>query len=614
MWYEGNQRKKKHVDVNAELEKAKGFLGEREAKVWLAKFLMENIYFLVRMLTGIKLFPFQSMMVKAMMKSDYFLAILSRGGGKSFICAIFLIVYAAINQGIKVGILANSFRQSRLLMQKIIDLYNDPKSGFLRSCITKISLKNDEWVIEIGRSKLIALPLGQGERLRGYRFQVMVLDELLLMPEKILNEVILPFLAVVTNPTERKEMADAETRLIERGDLKEEDRMIWPNNKLIGLSSASYKFEYLYRMMCQYEKMIHTGEDKHAKYSIFHMAYDALPKELYDPALLAKGKAEMSEAQFEREFGSKFADDSSGYFKMSKMQECTHVDGEGDCVEATGDPRSSYLVSVDPSWSESDSSDDFAIQVLKINKATQSMTLVHSYALPGTPLKEHVKYFHFILTNFNVEGIVMDFMGGVQFLAACNESDLFKKDKIEIKTIDVDIEDPTKYWEDIQEVRNQYNLTDKRICILRKPSGAFIRSANEYLQSCIDHKRIWFACGAIDEDFQVETRKRVPVKELKFLRDSTPKEETTTVDFVENLKVNIEMTKTQCALIEVSTTPQGSQTFDLPLNLKRQRNANKARKDSYSALVLGAWMTKTFFDMLAQPEHPKEIGFTPVMF
>jgi hypothetical protein len=73
------------------------------------------------------------------------------------------------------------------------------------------------------------------------------------MPEKIYNEVIIPFLSVVENPTERQEVYDLETQMIEKGKMKEEERRRWPNNKIIGLSSASYKFEYLYKIYQQYE-------------------------------------------------------------------------------------------------------------------------------------------------------------------------------------------------------------------------------------------------------------------------------------------------------------------------------------------------------------------------
>lgn len=612
MWAAGNQRKRRREGVNKELELVEGFLEEKDAKLWLEKFFRENLTFLSKILTGVELLEFQSMMVRAMFDVDYFLAICSRGSGKSFICAIFLILYASLHQGIKIGIIANSFRQARLLMQKILDLRLDPKAKFLRQMITDkdISLKNDEWVIRIGRSQLVALPTGDGSKLRGFRFKVMVIDELLLLSNKLINEVIRPFLSTNTDVTERKKVREAEDILIAQGKMKEEDKYVWGNNKLIGLSSASYSFEYLKTMYDEYEKAIFENRKDDAKYAIFHIAYDCLPAELYDQALIASAKAQMSESQFGREFGSRFSDDSSGYFKMSKMKDCTYLDGEGQCVEAVGEIGAEYILSGDISWSESDGSDDFVFQVIKYFKETGVGVLVHSYALPGTAMKEHIKYFHFLLKNFNIKFIIFDYAGGVQFLSASNESELFKSDKIEIKTIDVDVEDSTQYNQDIQSIRNLHNLEEKRICIQRKPSSNFIRQGNELLQAAIDHKKIMFASAASDDEFERQIKLPIPVKELKFLRDNatlTP----STVDFVENLKDNIEATKTQCALIEVTSTPQGTQSFDLPLNLKRQRGANKARRDSYTALMLGNWGVSIYRDMNNLPAETIQTTFTP---
>lgn len=612
-WAQGNQPKKRSGHINKELAEVEGFLEEKDAKLWLEKFFRENLGLLSKILTGVELLEFQSMMIKAMFNVDYFLAICSRGSGKSFICAIFLILYASLNQGIKIGIIANSFRQSRLLMQKIIDLRHDPKAKFLAQMITDkdISLKNDEWVIRIGRSQLICLPTGDGSKLRGYRFKVMVIDELLLLSSKLINEVIRPFLSTNTDVTERKKVREAEDILVSQGKLEDKDRIQWGNNKLIGLSSASYSFEYLKTMYDEYEKAIF--DDKrvdNAKYSIFHISYDCLPAELYDQALIASAKAQMSEAQFGREFLSQFTDDSSGYFKMSKMIACTYQDGEGQCVESMGEKNATYIISGDISWSESDGSDDFVFHVIKYFKETDIGVVVHSYALPGTAMKEHIKYFHFLYKAFSPELIIFDFMGGVQFLSAANESELFKSDKIEIKTIDVDVEDPTKYQEDLKSIRNIHNISDNRICIQRKPSGNFIRQANEILQAAFDHKRLMFASMAVDDDFVRQTSMPIPVKELKFLRETMTIEQNS-VDFVENLRDNIKMIKIQCGLIEVASTPQGNQTFDLPLNLKRQRGAGKARKDSYSALVLGNWGLQIYRDMMAAPKEDAYGTFEP---
>ena len=141
------------------------------------------------------------------------------------------------------------------------------------------------------------------------------------MPERIYNEVIVPFLSVVENPVEREKMYNLETKLILEGKMKEEDRHQWPNNKLIALSSASYKFEYLYKLYEQFETLIsgRTIEEGNATRCIMQFSYDCAPQKLYDENLILQSKATMSQSQFDREFGAVFTDDSSGYFKTSRM-------------------------------------------------------------------------------------------------------------------------------------------------------------------------------------------------------------------------------------------------------------------------------------------------------
>ena len=111
-------------------------------------------------------------------------------------------------------------------------------------------------LMQIGTSNIRALPLGDGSKLRGFRFHRIIIDEFLLMPERIYNEVIVPFLSVVENPQQQQKIFDLETRLIAQGKMKEEDRYVWPNNKLIMLSSASYKFEYLYKVYESFQNLI----------------------------------------------------------------------------------------------------------------------------------------------------------------------------------------------------------------------------------------------------------------------------------------------------------------------------------------------------------------------
>lgn len=618
------QRKSQFSKINQEILAKSGFLEEAEAKVLLYKFLRENISFATSLISGVDLFPFQHMAIKSMFESDYFLGVWSRGMSKSFSTGIFAFLDAVLNQGVEIGILAASFRQSKQIFRKIEDIAAKPSAKMLAQCITKKSKSNDEWLLEIGESRIRALPLGDGSKLRGFRFHRIIIDEFLLMPERIYNEVIVPFLSVVENPTEREELYNLETKLIEKGEMKEEDRHQWPNNKLIALSSASYKFEYLYKLYQNFENLILNASSleknefgAEAKRTVMQFSYDCAPKQLYDQNLINQAKSTMSQSQFDREFGALFTDDSSGYFKTSRMVACTVEDGELPCVEVKGlDSGDKYILSFDPSWAESESSDDFAMQIFKLNDSTKQGTLVHSYALSGTNLKEHINYFHYLIKNFNIVGIVGDYNGGVQFINAVNESEKFKKDDIKIQTFTADFDNLEKYQENLRIAKNEYSLSKRVYCHLQKPTSAWIRRANELLQANFDHRKIWFASRAINDYYHQQRSKKIPIDKLRFLRtaDSDAKQSNAAkmIDFVEHQYDMITLVKNQCALIQITTSPQGTQTFDLPPNLKRQSGPDKARKDSYSALVLGNWMIKIYYDMLNVENIQAESTFTPM--
>jgi len=618
-WEEGLQSRKKREKFNEELSKIQGYIeDEEEAKVLLYKFLKENITFTTSLIAGVELFPFQHMAIKAMFETDYTLGVWSRGMSKSFTTGIYAFLDAILNQGVEIGILSKSFRQSKMIFKKIEDIAAKPEASLLAQCITHKSKSNDEWLMEIGSSRIRALPLGDGSKLRGFRFHRIIIDEFLLMPERIYNEVIVPFLSVVENPVERERLYNIENKLIEKGKMKEEDRYVWPNNKLIALSSASYKFEYLYKLYEQFELLIDKKiqEDGNATRCIMQFSYDCAPKKLYDENLIMQSKATMSQSQFDREFGAIFTDDSSGYFKTSRMAACTIPDGDSPSVEVSGNPGDQYLLAFDPSWAESESSDDFAIQVLKLNKDSRISTLVHSYALAGTNLKHHIKYFHYLIKHFNIVAMVGDYNGGVQFINACNESQIFKQSQISIKMLSSDFERPENYLDDLRVARNEYDSNQYKYCILRKPTSSWIRIANELLQANFDHKRILFASRAINESYTNQIRKKIPITDLKFINTAELEEKQNSgslmIDFVEHQNDMINLTKAECALIQIKTTSQGTQTFDLPDTLKRTTGPNKARKDSYSALVLGNWMSKIYHDMINLNEEKTQYSFTPI--
>jgi hypothetical protein len=210
--------------------------------------------------------------------------------------------------------------------------------------------------------------------------------------------------------------------------------------------------------------------------------------------------------------------------------------------------------------------------------------------------------------------IIGDYNGGVQFINAVNESKVFKDKKIKIKLLEQSFDKAEDYKKDLIQTKRVYDPKDYSYCILRKPTSDWIRKANELLQSCIDHKKIWFASRAVDDCYLDQKSKKIPIKGLKFIGGLDQEERNAgakMIDLVEHLSDNINSTKGQCALIQVYTSPQGHQTFGLPPELRKSTGPNKARKDSYSAIVLGNWGCKIYRDMVAAQSENK-VTFTPM--
>jgi hypothetical protein len=261
--------------------------------------------------------------------------------------------------------------------------------------------------------------------------------------------------------------------------------------------------------------------------------------------------------------------------------------------------------------SDSPNADYFAMAVMELDEEKKQGVLVHTYAGLGN-LKNHVNYFYYILTNFNIAFIILDNAGSDTFLAASNESELFKRDKINIKTIDMNTElEGQDYDIMMRNAKNQYNIEDKRIAFNQVFTANFIRKSNEYLQACIDYKKVWFASRtASDENFFNETISlNIPLDLMK----GEDKKDWTSLDFIENQDDFIYQTKKQCVLIEHSATSRGTQSFDLPQHLKRSVSANKARKDNYSAFMLANWAIKCYNDMMSTQQINQSETFSPIL-
>ena len=602
--------------VNLELEQIKGNLNDKEARISLTRFLYNNIVFAFKLLADFSLFPFQEMILKSWIKKNFSLNIWSRGGSKSWTVAVFCIVYGIFNPNTKIVVVSMNFRRSREIMLTMEKLLNSKPFAFFKACFKEIHKRPDiwEWTLENG-SSIVALPLASGQGIRGQRADVLIVDEFMLISEEIYNSILFPFLIARTGIQDILKIKAVEDDLIKRGIMKEEDREVVKSlKKVIGLSSASYQFEFLYKKFCEWIKLA-TGEKADEKvvgdYFISQLSCDFFPPELIDDTMKAEAKESMSDSVYMREFGAQFVSDSSGYFKASKMEACTMKDGQMPCVEVIGDKDAKYILSVDTSSSASDNSDHFAMDLIKLIPENKTGVLVHNYAVAGGDLKDHIKYFFYLLKYFNNVAIILDGTGGGRgFVEACNESVTFKEANLELKFWDADFDNTAEPIKVLKEAKKTYNLNTKTIVYLQQFNTESIRRMNENLQAKIDRKGIFFAsriCCPQMEDTYNNTWKL----NLGIFEAGERSIDAQMIDFLESQDEMIQLTKDECALIEVKTTPLGALTFDLPDTLRKSNSPNKTRKDSYSALLMAVHMMKIWYDM--EDFKDDTVTFTPFM-
>ena len=363
-------------NVNAELAELKGFLNDKEAKITLAKFLRANLGFTTELISGVKLAPYQELHLKAFMNRNFNLCVFGRGCGKSFIAAIFCFLQCVFEPNTKILIAGPTFRTARFIFNNLEKIVNSQGAELLAQCFGAKAKRNDQFEWQINGGSIVAIPLN-GEKIRGFRANILVLDEFLLLPEEIIKNVLMPFLVAPQNIKERMEIRELEDKLISEGLMKPEDRMVFENtSKMIALSSASYTFENLYKTYKEWIEKIQSKDKGEATYFVSQLSYEALPEEMIDKTIIEEAQAGgASHSSFLREYCARFTDGSDSYFNAKKMEECTLKLGEKPHTLLRGEKDKKYILGIDPNMSDSPNADYFAMAVLEIDEITKTSTL-----------------------------------------------------------------------------------------------------------------------------------------------------------------------------------------------------------------------------------------------
>jgi len=627
MWYPHKQKIIKFKDYTKELEKFTGELDDIQTKIFLAKYFKSNLGLSFELLNGgsVQLYELQELILRAMFIRDNGMIVAARGFSKSYLIAFFSIIYPLFVFGSKICLISANFRSSRRILEYCETIINNPRASLLKECFPdRLQRSNDMYRFKIPNpcgSEVFALPLSTGQGLRGTRASVVVVDEGLLISKDIQEYVIRPFLTAKQNLQEELEIKAREDELIKAGVITEEDRISFPKNKYFVFSSASYEFEYLFDMF----KTMVDGTFKEVKdndtpaYFVMRSSYEALAENTHiDTTQINAAKENGGENTdyFKREYRGLFTSSSDGYFSVKKMHECTVPLGDVPTIQIKGDKASKYILAIDPSYSASKSSDFFAIGTYLLNEDERKITLVHTYGRAGGDLKDHFAYFAYLLSYFNVVFVVND-ASGSEFISGFNESTLAKEKNLKVEFIHNDLcfdtDDSKEYNEQIKLLKNNYNISNKKIVYGQKFNTAnnAIRRMNEALQNSINAKKVWFAssCRNNEKSFNRQKDINLPI-EYKNQHGQV----FGVVEMIEDQDIWITETKNQVALIEVQATSAGVLQYNLPQSLRRATGDNRCRRDHYSCLLIANWAAKIYFDMMTAPEEQVNFNtFDPIV-
>lgn len=526
----------------------------------LIEFYRNNPIIAAEDLLNIELDTPQKIVFEDMWFKPYVLVTASRGTGKSFLLSVIAPLYAMLYPGKKALIMSPSFRQSKGVFSEVMNRYAE--SSILReSTIKKPIIGADNCYLHFRSpankygSKVEAYPLGTGEKIRGLRGHLIVVDEFAQVPEEIFEMVIRPMGATTNSPMERVRKLKRLKKNLDKGILTQEqyDMEVGDDqaNKIICVSSAYYQFNHMYKRIQAYEQEIEKGYTD--KYAVHYVSYRDMSDGFLDMSNVEEAKATMSRIEFNLEYEGIWESDSDGVFKASLIEACKDSRFK---VKTKSDMGRKYIVGIDPARS----TDAFAIVIIEMGNPS---SVVYAHQSVGNKFPAMANFIFDLAKKFDTKIIMMDAGsggGGVAIKDLLANDQMFRGREL---IIDMDDEE-------------YKNAEGKRILRMHDPKPKSIAEA------------VYGALNLLEQGL------------LKFPFppfDGNEEKEHVYADIDEMLK--------QMMLITVTETKTGQAHFDIPSTGKGSR-----KKDLYSAFVLAA---KGLYDEITSREDGRQLLTTGII-
>ncbi len=521
----------------------------------------------------LQLAPFQSVILEVLWTKTFPILLMTRGGSKTFMLAVYAALRAMLTPGSKIVIVAASFRQSKLVFDYVEQLYN--YSPLFRACCPRGPEKpSDSRKLTVGDSIIQALPLGNGEKIRGIRATHILCDEFSSIPPEIFQVVVRGFAAVAANPIEAAQRTHNEDVAIKDGRMLASERSIIEGNQIVYSGTANFQFNHFYKLYTTHKYIIEqqiigsaknvekdldleeedsylVGDLDYRDYAIIQIPYQGLPRSFMDEKQIAQAKFTMPKALFQMEYECIFPTDSDGFFRRSAINAATPKPGFS--IETRGTPGFEYVMGIDPARK----TDNFAISIVKLMKNGLYRN-VYCESMNGKRWPEATRRVRDCLKRFNIVHIACDAGGGGTTV----------EDLLQDANMLEEGEVPIWRFDDDEAIRYE----GRHILEMVNFTPAWIGEANYDLAADIEHHRMLFPNRSVDGVLDADH---------------------------EDVWSEIDEQINEMCIIVVTATKTGVQHFDIPEMPGSQQGTLKTyqRKDRYSAILLAAHAARTYVTM-----------------
>jgi hypothetical protein len=585
----------------------------------------QNFGFTCKMLFDIELHPIQVAILEEFWTRPFPMFVASRGFGKSFLMALYCTLRCILNPGTKIVVVGAAFRQSKLVFEYMETIWRN--SAILRSIFSGNDdgprRDVDRCTMRFGDSWTIAVPMGDGSKIRGLRAHIIIADEFASISPDIYETVVSGFAAVSANPIQNVKEEAKKKAMTEAGLWSEELEQIQikKGNQAIIAGTADYSFKHFAQYWRRYKDIINSkGDTKKLEeifkgevpesfswkdYSIIRVPYELIPKGFMDDKQVSRAKATIHTGIYNMEYAACFTADSDGFFKRSLIESCVTnesnpivLNGNSVLFDVTtkGNPDLQYVYGIDPASEK----DNFSIVVLELHKDhsrivycwttnrnnfkdRQKTGLVNEhdfYGFCARKIRNLMKIFPTVTIGLDAQG------GGVAIEEALHDPSKLEEGENLIWPV---IEDKSKDTDDQSGLHILHLIQFAR--------ADWTAQANHGLRKDLEDKVLLFPrfdqlslALALDKE-----NKDILNTSFENLYDS----ESECILEIEELKNEL----TTIVMTQTSTGPNARDRWDTPDVKMPNGKKGKLRKDRYSSLLIANMLARQMFRNLQPVEY-----------